>query len=149
MEDKLIVTGLGTELDGEYPCDVVGMIVDEESAEYLTFEEAHTIKRISGARGLEIQEAVTVADFDVIFALALIVLNRAGKYPNEAQLRKARVGQLLFDVAEDEAADEVPPTSGPAESEPTEPAERNGGASSSTTSELSPETDPSPTGAPV
>lgn len=148
MEDKLIVTGLGKDLDGEYPCDVVALIVDEDSPEYLTFEEHHTVKRISGARGLEIQDAVTKGDFDVIFALALIVLNRNGKQPNEQLLRKARPRNLYFDVQEREEDEQIPPTSEPAASETTERAARNGGESSPTTSD-SPESDPSPTGAPV
>lgn len=79
--------------------------------------ESHIIKQVSGLRGGEIEEAFDANDTDLLVALALIALYRAGKFERrqvrqvEDVLMSAPLGGLTF-VAEEEAPDPLPVTPG-------------------------------------
>jgi hypothetical protein len=154
MADKLIINGLGKQFDGDYEFSIAAMLV-MGTTETLTNGELHTIKRISGVRAGEIEEAIMAGDNDVLLALALIVLGRNGKRLPEHLMWDAPAGsgiQLIPDEGDgDESGegDAGPPELSPTENEPNEPnetLETNGGSSSSQSSDSHPQNDPSPTG---
>lgn len=137
-------------LDGTYDADF--------NFDTLTNDEARVIKRMSGVRLGEIQEALRAQDNDVLVAFARIWLVRAGKDPAmvEQLLWAAPIGALDLDLEEATAeADARPPDSPTAsgnESSPGEPSSENvpGEPSSSDSSNGSAhlESVPSPTGSP-
>ncbi len=107
----LRVTGIAR-LDGDYDADISSF----------TQRELHLIKKESGVRAGEIQEAFEAGDSDLVVAIALIVLQRAGK-GDASQYRDAvwdsDVGSITFDLTDEERAeaekdDALPPTSEPA-----------------------------------
>lgn len=151
MADTLTITGLHRTIDGVYECDLLGMI-DEASDEALTMEEARLVKKISGVRGGEIQDALAAADTDVVLAFALIVLDRNGKRATEQQLVKAKLGQISFVLGpvgdSDGDGDGDPPTT-PASLPSTGQPGTAGGAPGSQTSDGPPADAPTPTGHPV
>lgn len=142
--DKLRVKGLGPKLDGEYPCNLTGMLL-ESTPHTLTNREGHRVKVMSGVRAGELWESMTAGDNDVLLALAAIVLTRAGKNFDDEQLWDAPMGSgLEFEVAdrvEEEADDEDPPAT--EESMPPEP---SGGETSSNEMSDLPANDQSGTG---
>ena len=140
--DTLTVEGIGKRVDGVYECDIGGMIGDVSSAEALTNDEAHLVKRMSGVRGNELIEAFLAGDTDMRMALAIIVAARHGKVLDERVLRKATIGATMFAFGADvEDAVDVPPTT------EGETPSTDGGKLSSSNSAGLPATDPSPTGA--
>lgn len=128
--DKMRITGIPP-YDGEYDFD----------GSYFTNRELHTIKRISGVRGGEIDQALDAGDSDVIVAMAVITLERAGKNPDENTIWDAKAGGISLILAED--GDALPPDSS---GTPTEPSADSGDGSALSTGP-SPSV-PSPTGTP-
>lgn len=120
MQAKIIIEGLRPH-DGEYELDI----------SRFTMRELHTIKRIAGIRAGEIADALKATDTDVVVALAVVALNRAGKDPDEDRLWDSQTGmiKLVF-----EESDESPPEEEPAETGSTSSSRTNGGESSSRTS---------------
>ena len=117
--------------DGEYDLDL----------SYFTMRELHTIKRVAGVRAGELDDAINSGDSDVVVALTVIALERAGKNGvNVDLIWDAPMGRVSLIAGDEEPVedDAVPPPTVPPAS---------GGVSSSPGSE-SPASDPSPTGIP-
>lgn len=136
---KLTVKGVPG-LDGEYEFD--------ES--YFTNRELHLIKRETGLRAGEFEDAYKSGDTDVMVALAMVAVTRAGKGSIADRFWDAQPSTLAFDFsdAEEGEDDAVPPVSAPVAlvvangiSQSSGHGSGYGGASL--------ESVPSPTGAPV
>lgn len=95
---EIHITGIAPVIDGIYPLDL----------DTLTNRDFHTIKRLSGVRARELDEAFRAGDLDVYLALALIGLGRAGKQVPEDALLDAEVGKIVLEFPEADDAD--PPT---------------------------------------
>jgi hypothetical protein len=106
------------QLDGEYELDI----------SRFTNWELHLIKQETqtdgrpGVRANEIEEAFAAGDNDLLVAIALIILQRAGRgelRQNKSLLWGADAGAITFDLTEEEKAeaDAVPPESEPVSSE--------------------------------
>lgn len=124
--NKLIISGIPS-MDGEY-----------EFEDFTTFSnrELHRIKKLTGLRLGEFQEAFASLDNDVLVGLAVVVLERQGKDVDEEQLWDAPAGGLVFDFetvenptegsiqtssdSEDESTSSEPTSSGPSSTEPSE-----------------------------
>lgn len=138
--DKVIIENIRP-YDGEYRLGL-----DDEP---LTTLEWRWVKRISGYLPLTIGEGFAGGDPDVVCALAVVALRRAGKIDQDQVLAVAdKLADAPFDgsairLADDEDTDSVPPTVAA-----TEPQKQSGGASSRPTSAPS-DSDLSLTGAPV
>lgn len=93
--------------DGSYD-----LAVGEEP---FTTGDLNIIKTISGVRAGEIQDAFAAGDTDLIVALAVVALHRAGKivrrqaYQVAERLWDAPAGALTFDAGETEDGDARPP----------------------------------------
>lgn len=118
--DKLIVKGLPP-LDGEYPCDVVGMMIVGHP-EALTNREAHRVKQMTGLRAGELLDAFEAGDNDITVAFAAVVLGRNRRTFDDGTLWDAPVGSgIRFEFGnreDEEVADEALP---PPENAPSEP----------------------------
>lgn len=77
----------------------------------LTFRELGLVKRVSGVRSAEINEALEAGDTDVIAALIIIAMRRSGQDVKEDHVLSMDIGSV--DIAPDEPEEEGPPT-GPA-----------------------------------
>lgn len=95
--DKIKIEGV-LPYDGEYDLDV----------SYFTNRELNIIKRLSGVRAGELDEAFGAGDNDLIVALAVIALRRAGKTAAEDAIWDAPSGKITF-VADEVEADADPP----------------------------------------
>lgn len=102
--------------------------------------ELNIIKTISGARVMEIPEALGVGDSDLILSFALVALLRAGKInrrqaPTVAELLwEAPAGSLRFE-ADASDGDANPPDGAPPSADPSRSSESASGSDSSTGSE--------------
>lgn len=94
-------------LDGDYPLDT----------SFFTNRELHTIKDIAGVRAGELEDALRAGDNDVVVAIALIALRRAGKQVPADVLWDLPAGRLVLDLRDDDEQraedDALPPVSGP------------------------------------
>lgn len=114
--------------------------------------EAHLIKKVSGLRGLEIDDGLVTGDTDLYLAFAVIGLLRAGRPESEttdliAELMKQKLGAFRLIEDEDDAEEEVDPkASTPGGSDKTS---SSSGATTPTPSDDSPETTPDGTGDPT
>lgn len=99
MKQTIIVAGLA-DLDGEYVLD------------FTTFKnrEWRDIKRLSGLRALEVEDALETGDISLLVACAAILLHREGKTFSEDVLWEAETGQLRYGAL-DKADDADPPAS--------------------------------------
>jgi hypothetical protein len=95
--DKIGIEGIPP-YDGEYPLDV----------SYFTNRELNIIKRLSGVRAGEIEEALRAGDNDLFVALAVIALRRHGVSVVEDAIWDAETGKLSF-IAGAEEGDANPP----------------------------------------
>lgn len=129
MADKIRLEGVFP-YDGEYEMDL----------SYFTMRELHTIKKVAGVRAGELGEALEAGDSDVVVAIALIALQRAGKQVSEDIIWDAPAGKVTLVAGEEEEADEDDP--------PTPQAVEPNGSSgvSSRPGSASPVSDQSPTG---
>jgi hypothetical protein len=148
--DYLTVEGLPP-LDGRYAFQVIDMM-SIGLAGSLTNREAHELKRLSGVRIGELEDALAAGDNDVLVAFAVLILRRHGKRFDEDKLWDAQVGAALkYDFAHSrEEKTEDPPEETPLEpsgppASPENESSRSGGESSSPSSE-SPENLQSPIG---
>lgn len=87
---KLVIEGIQP-YDGTYDLDT----------SYFTNRELHTIKRLAGVRAGEVSEALDANDTDVVVAIAIIGLTRAGQSPVEDMIWDAKAGSIKL-VSEDE-----------------------------------------------
>lgn len=67
--DRFVVTGVSPAFDGDYPIDIGSF----------TMRELQIIKRMSGVRAGELEEAFNAGDSDLILAIAVIAVRRNGK----------------------------------------------------------------------
>jgi hypothetical protein len=128
-------------LDGEYDFNV---------GEF-THGDWHTIKKVSGVRAGEFMEALTAADTDVVVALAVIALEKAGKQTTVEYLWSAKGGQIRVDFSDEKPAedDALPPVSSSAdETKQSASIERSSLVSNGAGADLL-ETNHEPTGIPV
>ena len=146
MEDKLVVSGVHGDIDGEHKCDILGMLTIGHS-ESLTNRELHRIKLMTGLLAPELFEGIQKGDMDASVGLASVILARNGKAFQEDWLWDAPMGAgLTFDIkAQDE--DDLPPPNDAPKSTPKSASETSGGVSSTPVSVI-PEKDLSPTGIP-
>lgn len=82
----------------------------EFDANYLTNRDFSTIKKISGLRAAELDEALRAADTDLVLAFAVIALNRHGKRPDMEVLWEAEAGAIKLVLVPDEEEEEETPT---------------------------------------
>ena len=61
MEDKLIVSGVHEEIDGNHPCDILGMLTIGHP-ESLTNRELHRIKKMTGILAGNLFDAINDGD---------------------------------------------------------------------------------------
>lgn len=137
--NKLIVSGIPT-LDGEY-----------EFEDFTTFtnRELHRIKKLTGLRLGEFQEAFASMDNDVLVGLSVVVLERQGKDVDDEQLWDAPAGSLVFDFeATEDPTEGLTQTSESNEDELTASEPPDSGSDSRTSSE-NPENGQKVTGLPV
>ena len=92
MADKIVIEGIDA-YDGEYEFD----------ASTLTNRELHTIKRLTGVRAGELEDAMRAADTDLLIAFAAIAINRAGKPVIEDVLWDAPIGLIRYVGEESDA----------------------------------------------
>lgn len=135
---KVTISGVAP-WDGDYDLDL----------SRLTNRELHEIKKVSGVRAGELDDALSGGDNDVLVALALVAAARAGKMIPADRLWDADVESIVFDFREDEQQEDetVPPASGPEPADDASSSSELSGASSSPDGEIPP-SGPDPTGGP-
>lgn len=144
MEDKLIVTGVHDEIDGEYDCDILGMLTIGHP-ESMTNRELHRIKKMTGILAGDLMDAINNSDMDASVAIAAVILERKGKVFQDDWLWDAPMGAgLTFEIRKLKE-DDLPPQEDAPESTPIDASETSGGVPSVPSSE-SPENDQSGTG---
>lgn len=131
MADKIKVQNLPP-YDGEY-----------ELGGGLTNREFHTIKRISGLRVGEIDEAFQAGDNDLIIAFTVIALQRAGMHVNEDILWDAETGKITYVF---DGADAGPPDENQPASDSTNGGNQSSSGTDSGNDSGNPPNDPNPTG---
>lgn len=125
-------------LDGEYEADLG----------YFTNRELHEIKKATGLRAGEFEEAMNSGDNDLLVVMAALMLERAGQKDVLEQLWDLPAGKISFDVSDEEIPEEddaLPPASGP-DDEPEPSAEPASSGESSSNGGDPPESDPNLTG---
>lgn len=93
--NTLTITGVPA-YDGTY---------EFEGFEDFTNRELHRIKKMTGLRVGELQDAWENSDNDVVVALAVVVLERNGKQVIDDLLWDAPAGTFMFDFADSEQED--------------------------------------------
>ena len=146
MEDKLIVSGVNDQIDGEHPCDILGMLTIGHP-ESLTNRELHRIKVMTGILAGDLFEAINSGDMDATVGFAAVILTRNNKTYQDDWLWDAPMGSSLSFVIKAAEDDSIPPAEGVPESTPTEKSETSGGEPSEEGS-VSQGNGQSPTGAP-
>lgn len=102
MKHKYVITG-AQPFDGEWELDF----------QALNGHEFRLIKKISGVRANEIDEAIAAGDYDVHIACAICALKRAGHaYVDEAEdvLLDAPGGSIVFRLSENGSEPDPPQT---------------------------------------
>lgn len=89
----------------EYPLDL----------SYFTNRELHMIKKETGIRAGELYSSFDAGDTDLLVALAMIAVRRAGKPVESDELWDLPAGKITLDVT-DEEADASPPDETPSAS---------------------------------
>ena len=146
MPQKIVIKGIGG-IDGEYDLDI-GAMLDFGHPETLTQGEAHKIKKATGLRLGELEDAVDAGDTDMVIAFAIVVLDRAKKRYDIESLWDAPLGAVILEADESasDEADDVAPLSPEGKNGSLEQNERSGGGSGKPQSETNPPNGPSPTG---
>ena len=103
----ITTTGVDPRFDGDHELDV--------EAQQFNGWELHIIKKISGLRPLEYQEALEEGDYDLVIALAVVALIRAGK------LDRRRFQEAADGLLEAEAG-KITMTETPGDASPPQPA---------------------------
>lgn len=127
--DKLVIEGIEP-YDGTY----------EFALDGFTNRELHRIKKLTGLRAGEFEDAFSALDNDMVVAFAVITLERNGHTVKDDILWDAPAGGIRLEFSEEEVEDDSPP--GQAAS-PT-----SSGDASQSSSET-PENGQSPTGSPL
>lgn len=110
---------------GEYPLDL----------SFFTNRELHMIKKETGIRAGELFGAFDAGDTDLLVALAMIAIRRAGKgSPDADVLWELPAGKITLDVT-DEDADAGPPAEVPDESSESDRASSSGSSASGESSQ--------------
>jgi hypothetical protein len=117
---KFVVTGMPA-FNGEYPFEI----------ESFTMRELQIIKRISGLRTNELDEAIEAGDNTLMLALAVIAVRRNGREWEafEKLAWESEVGDISLEVDEevaDEAAPLTPPKQNDSDAESGEKQQRSG-----------------------
>lgn len=86
--------------------------------ESFTYKELSKIKEIAGVRAGEFAEAMAAGDVDVIVALAVIVMERAGLKPDVDKLYEMDADQISAEDDQPEQEEELPPAAAAAEVAP-------------------------------
>lgn len=131
-ETKIVIDGVDG-LDGEYPIDL----------SYFTSRELHAIKKLTGLRVGELDDAMAAGDSDVLVAFAVLALQRNDKRVDEDALWDAPAGSVTIVVGEDD----TPPLESVQPASNGESPTSSGDASTSVSGLR--ENDPSPTGTQV
>ncbi len=133
--DKLTIEGVSPRFDGEYECDIRGMIQFLTSDEALTGDEAYFIQEQSRVRGNELIDAFCAGDVKFLMALAVVVLARKGKQIDIDVLMQKKAGVCRFDFepTPEEEEQAAHPT---VEGEPSDTTSRNSGTSSDSPSDI-------------
>ncbi len=98
VKDKLIVTGLDA-LNGEYDFSIIEMM-SIGMPDSLTNREGHELKKATGVRIGELEDALAAGDNDVLVQFAITILRRTGRRVDEDKLWDAPMGTLIqFDFA--------------------------------------------------
>jgi hypothetical protein len=105
--DKFVITGVPG-FDGEYPVDIGSF----------TMRELQIIKRMSGVRAGELEEAFGAGDSDLILAVAVIAVRRNGRLWEtfEKLAWEADVASITFVGEDEEVAPAADPLTPPAPS---------------------------------
>lgn len=122
---QIVVTGVSPAVDGSY---------DLPTLEALTHGDLRLIKRESGVRAGEIEEAFAAGDSDLLVALTLVALKRSGKEIPAELLWESELGAIDVRVGDedvppaqtpdsDASESGQPESSGPSSSEPGEPSQ--------------------------
>ena len=128
MEDKLVVSGIHEEIDGEHKCDILGMLTIGHP-ESLTNRELHKIKLMTGLLAPDLFEGIQKGDMDASVGLASVILARNNKPFQEDWLWDAPMGAgLTFEI--NGAEDDVAPLNEDPSNTPPESNETSGGDSS-------------------
>jgi hypothetical protein len=130
---KIVIRGV-PEYDGEYEFD----------ADHLTNGELHTIKKISGVRPNEFDDAINAADNDLFVAFVVIALERAGHQVDMRVIWAARTECFDIDLTGEEGEDDADPPPPPTALSP--PGSKPPSGSSSPATTAPPESGQSPTG---
>jgi hypothetical protein len=106
--DKFVITGVAG-FDGEYPVDIGSF----------TMRELQIIKRMSGVRAGELEEAFGAGDSDLILAVAVIAVRRNGRLWEtfERLAWEADVASITYVSEDEEVAPDADPLTLPAPSE--------------------------------
>src|SRR5574338_1279460 len=130
MEDKLIVNGVNPSIDGEHPCDILGMLTVGHP-ESMTNRELHRIKVMTGILAGDLMDAINNSDMDASVALAAVILSRHGKEFQEDWLWDAPMGAgLTFEIRQAKEQENLPEVEGVPESTPIAKPETSGGVPS-------------------
>src|SRR5574338_1117675 len=98
MEDKLIVSSINDAIDGEHPCDILGMLTVGHP-ESLTNRELHRIKVMTGILAGDLFDAINNSDMDASVALAAVILTRSNKTYQDDWLWDAPMGAgITFEI---------------------------------------------------
>lgn len=97
--DRLTVKGFGA-ADGSYEFEFRDL-VNVNGPGALTLREQQRVKILSGYRGLEVREASSVLDPDVMVALTVILVERNGKTISPTRVWDSK----MLHTGEDEVAD--------------------------------------------
>jgi hypothetical protein len=89
---KLKITGVAG-LEGEFAFDPV-----------YSHRDFRTIKRLSGVRAAEVMDALNAGDLEVVVAMAVITLERAGVPFTEDQIWDSDAGSITIVADEEEEA---------------------------------------------
>lgn len=102
---KVKIDSGNARIAGEYELDIG----------YFTNRELHLIKKETGVRAGEYEDAIASGDTDLAVGLAFIALQRHGKLdiPIDA-LWEMEAGKIIVDLSGDEEEDALPPESEPA-----------------------------------
>ena len=125
--DKLVIEGIPP-YDGTYEFTLDGF----------TNRELHRIKKLTGLRAGEFEDAFSALDNDMVVALAVVILERSGQTVKDDILWDAEAGDIRLEFGEVEDSGPPAPAESPASS----------GDSSPPASE-SQGNGPSPTGSPL
>jgi hypothetical protein len=100
MEPKFVISGIDG-FDGEYPIDIGSF----------TMRELNIIKRVSGLRAGEIEDALKAGDSDLLVAIATLAVRREGKNWEQFELLawESDSANFVLVVPEEDDAD-VPPS---------------------------------------